>query len=272
MKSSIAPPSRSGFTLVEVLIAFAIISVLTTVSVAAFRGMRQKARSVVELNAARNLITGYLNDATERSGSVMPGYAADPQTTNLDGESLGFPINARYPWRLARSLPQIAGVMMFNGNEQALQTQNRDYLVSVQPNMGLNAVMVGGYFGTGSPVAPTQRMIQQLGKFYLSHISEAPQPSRLIVFCSARSGPQKPGYFEVRPPNLSSRLWSSETFDASSPANRYGFVDLRWGGKAVVACLAGNVELLDEKELRDMTRWSIQAQAQNNPQFMLGRR
>lgn len=272
MKSSIKPYSSSGFTLVEVLITFAILSVLTTVSVATYRSMRQKARSLVELNAARNLITGYLDDATERSGSVMPGYAADPRATNLDGESLGFPINARYPWRLARSLPQIEGVMMFNGNEHALKEQNRDYLVSVQPNMGLNAVMVGGYFGTGSPVQPSQRMVQQLGKFYLSHIAEAPQPGRLIVFCSARSAPEKPGYFEVRPPNLSRRIWSSEPFDEKSAANRHGFVDLRWGGKAVVACLAGNVELLDEKELRDMTRWSIQAQAQNNPQFMLGGR
>jgi hypothetical protein len=51
----------------------------------------------------------------------------------------------------------------------------------------------------------------------------------------------------------------------------HGFVDFRWSGKAAVACLAGNVEMLDEKSLRDMRRWSIQAQCANDPDFIVGR-
>jgi hypothetical protein len=112
-------------------------------------------------------------------------------------------------------------------------------------------------------------MVQRLGKFYLSHVNESRSPNRLIVFASARSGPEEVGYFEVRPPNLLRRVWSSAEFSSSSAANEYGFVDMRWGGKAVVACLAGNVELLEESQLRDMTRWSIQADAENNRNFVL---
>jgi prepilin-type N-terminal cleavage/methylation domain-containing protein len=260
---------KPGFTLIELIVTFAIITVLATISIAAFRGLRQKARCVVEINAARNLITAYLDNATEHSGSVLPGYATDPSTTNLDGEPLSFPMNARYPWRLTQNLPQIQGVMLFNGNESALKNKDRDYLVSVQPNLGLNAVMVGGHFGTSSPVPPTQRMVQRLGKFYLSHVNESRSPNRLIVFASARSGPGEVGYFEVRPPNLLRRVWSSSEYTSSSAANEFGFVDMRWGGKAVVACLAGNVELLEESQLRDMTRWSIQADAENNRDFVL---
>jgi prepilin-type N-terminal cleavage/methylation domain-containing protein len=265
MKSS----RPSGFTLVELLITCAIISTLAIIGIAAFKGLRKKSQMVTEINAARNLITAFLDHATENGGRVLAGYRQDDTVTNLDGETLHFPINARYPWRLTGNLPQIEGVMLYNGNEQALKSSNRDYLVSVQPNMGLNAVMVGGYFGTGSPLQPTQRMIDTLGKFHLTHVAESQNPHRLIVFSSARSGENKRGYFEVRPPNLTKQVWSSREFSAKSAAADHGFVDMRWGDKAVVACLAGNVELLDEKQLRDMTRWSIQADAAGDPSYIL---
>jgi hypothetical protein len=36
--------------------------------------------------------------------------------------------------------------------------------------------------------------------------------------------------------------------------------------------LGGNVELLDEARMRDMRRWSIQAQAEDDPEFVIRRR
>src|SRR5690606_31054949 len=50
-------------------------------------------------------------------------------------------------------------------------------------------------------------------------------------------------------------------WDPSLPVNAFGFLDLRWGKKAIVANFAGNIELVGLKPgsregLRDMRRWS----------------
>jgi prepilin-type N-terminal cleavage/methylation domain-containing protein len=260
-----------GFSLVESLVTVVIITVIGSFAFGGIQSARKKAAMVTEINAARNLITGYLGHAAENNGQVLAGYLPDPTATNLQGKLLAFPVNARYPWRLARSVPAVKGVLVFNGNEAVLKKQNSDYLVSASPNFGLNATLVGGHFGSGSPLAPTPRIIAAYGKFYLSHLTESSDPEKLIVFTSARSGEGKPGYFEVRPPHLTGQVWNKAEFSESSPASQHGFVDFRWSGKAVTVMLGGNVELLDEKQLRDMRRWSHQAAQGNDANYIISR-
>lgn len=261
--------NHKGFSLIEILIALTIIATLCAVGVSISAETKKNARCVTEINAARNLITAYLSHAADNSGNVLPGYQSDDNATNLDGQSLHHPVNARYPWRLAPSLPKIEGVMLFNGNEQVLKDKNRDYLVSVRPNLGLNDVLVGGHFGTGSPLPPTPKMREAFGKFWLSNLSDASSPEKLIVFASSRLSTQETGYFEIRPPKLNKEVWSSAKFSSDRSADSFGFMDLRWKGKAVCAMLAGNVELLDDEPLRDMRRWSIQAQEANDRHFLI---
>lgn len=262
---------RSGFTLVESLVTIAILTVAGSLTVGGIQIARKKAATATEVHAARNLITGYLGHAAENNGQLLAGYLPDPTVTNLEGKPLEFPMNARYPWRLARSLPAVKGYLVFNGNESVLEMDNSDYRVSAGPNLGLNATLVGGHFGSGSPLAPTPRLIDAYGKFHLSHLHESDDPGRQLVFASARSGKDQPGYFEVRPPNLTGQVWSRGKFKSNSPASAHGFVDFRWGGKAVAAMLGGNVELLDEPQLRDMRRWSHQAARANDPDFTIRR-
>ena len=257
--------------MVELLVTISIITALGTLSFAGVRVAREKAKSVVEIHAARNLISGYLGYAAENNGQVLAGYRSDPTATNLEGKLLSDPLNARYPWRLAPSVPSVKGVLLFNGTESALAEENRDYLVSVHPNLGINATLVGGHFGSGSPLPPTPRLLDAYGKFYLSHLAEADAPAKLIVFASARSSKNRPGYFEVRPPGLMHELWTAKKFTPESEAPAYGFVDLRWSGKAVVAMLGGNVELLTETQLRDMRRWSHQAARANDANYKITR-
>jgi len=260
---------RKGFTLIEVLVTIGVIAALGTLGLAGACAAKRKAKCTVEINATRNLITAYLSHAAENSGKVLAGYQTDQNATNIDGEALHYPMNARYPWRLAPHVPKIDGVMLFNGNESALKSENRDYLVSVRPNLGLNATLVGGHFGTGSPLPPTPKMIGAFGKFHLTHLSESSAPERLLVFASARSGANEQGYFEIRPPNLSRPVWSSIEYSQKSEPAAHGFTDLRWDGKAVCAMLGGNIELLDEKSLRDMRRWSIQAGDANDSGYVI---
>lgn len=258
-----------GFSLIEILIALTILATLVAIGVSISAETKKKARCTTEINAARNLITAYLSHAADNSGNVLPGYQSDDNATNLDGQSLHHPVNARYPWRLAPSLPKIEGVMLFNGNEAVLKDKNRDYLVSVRPNLGLNDVLVGGHHGTGSPLPPTPKLREAFGKFWLSNLSEASSPEKLIVFASSRLSQHDTGYFEVRPPRLNKVVWTSGKFSSDRSAESFGFMDLRWNKKAVCVMLAGNVELLDEDSLRDMRRWSIQAQEANDRDYLI---
>jgi prepilin-type N-terminal cleavage/methylation domain-containing protein len=260
---------HKGFTLVEILVTFAIVAAISALGLAGACAAKRKAQCAVEINAARNLIAAYLSNASENGGRVIPGYQTDSNATNIEGDPLHFPMNARYPWRLAPDVPKIEGVLLFNGNESALKSENRDYLVSVHPNLGLNATLVGGHFGTGSPLPPTPKMVATFGKFHLTNLAESSGPERLVVFASARSGENEPGYYEIRPPNLTRSVWSSAGFSKESAAEDHGFMDFRWSGKAVCVMLGGNVELLAERELRDMRRWSIQADQANDRNFLI---
>lgn len=264
--------AKPGFTLVEVLVVCAVLAALLAAGGAVTCVARNKARMAIEVNASRNLIAGYLGHAFENNGAVLAGYETDPEATNLHGELLHFPMNARYPWRLAPHLPKVEGVLLVNGNEAALKTSDSDYRVSAQPNLGLNATLVGGHFGTSSPLRPSEKIQAAFGKFLLTHTHEAPSAEGLLVFASARSGPGQVGYYEVRPPNLTRPVWDSGAYTEDATASDFGFVDFRWDGKAVCAMLGGNIELLDEVRMRDMRRWSIQAQAEDDPKFLIRRR
>ncbi len=257
----------SGFTLTELLVAIALVITLATIGYSGYAALRNKARMTIEINAARNQISAYLSRASDHSGMLLPGYMTDPEATNTDGDLLYHPMNARYPWRLSPYVPQVDGVLLYNGNEKYLLEDNSDYLVSVHSNLGINAVFVGGHYGSASPLKPSETTVELVGQFYLERLSQAEAPCKTLVFASARSAEGSPGYFEVRPPNIMTPVWSSGKFDPSAAASQHGFVDFRWENKAVAAMLAGNVELLDENQMRDMRRWSNQAIQENDPDF-----
>lgn len=262
----------SGFTLIELLVCIAILTVLSAIGAVTFRTVRERADMATEVNGAKQLMVAFHNYAADHHGRVLPGYQSDPTARNLNNQPLHFPMDARYPWRLAPYAPSIEGVLLYNGNEKLLDENNRDYLVSVRPNLGMNTVFVGGHYGSGSPVRPSPRLTQAIGKFYVSRMNEAHDASKLVVFASARHAPDEVGNFEVRAPNLLAPQWPGTDFDPDSAAQDYGFMDFRWNGKAVAAMLAGNVEVLTLNQLRDMRYWSNQAAQLNDPDFTIGRR
>lgn len=261
----------AGFTLLELLISSTLILALGALGFATCTKLRVRAQMTTEIHAARNLATAFLSHASDHSGQLLAGYQSDPEARNFDGELLHHPVNARYPWRLAPYIGQVDGVLFFNGNEAVLDRHD-DYLVSVSPNLGMNAVFVGGHFGSGSPLRPTPRVLESVGRFYASRLAEVDHPEKLVVFASARSseGWQGRGYYEVRPPKILGPVWSDDLFDPEQASTTHGFVDFRWpGARAVVAKLAGNVEVLDEQELRDMRHWSHLAAKTNNPDYVV---
>jgi len=258
----------SGFTMTEILMSVTILVLLSGLGATMTFSVVEKARMTREVSAAAQLVAGWQTYASENGGALMPGFKGDRALTNLKGEPLSFPVNARYPWKLAQFVGRMEEGIVFNGNESLLTGGQADYAVSVSPNLGVNAVFVGGHYGTGSPLPPSPQIMERLGKFVVTHISEPHDPIKLIVFASARSD-SGTGYFEVRPPSILGPLWSAEPFTENARASDHGFVDLRWKGKAVTAMAGGNVELLDENALRDMRRWSNQAAIRNDPEFQV---
>lgn len=120
-------------------------------------------------------------DAVDHGGQVVAGYQADESVTNLAGESLYYPMNARYPWKLAPYVGSMARAVVFNGNEKLLQQDEGDYRVSVSPNLGVNAVFVGGHFGSGSPLPPSRRMVETFGKFYVTTSMEVEELDKAAI-------------------------------------------------------------------------------------------
>ncbi len=263
---------KNGFTLTEILICISIIAVLSSIVFGVTARMKKRSLSLTEINAARKLMVAYHLYSADNNGNLLEGYRTDPRTVDMNGMPLSFPMNARYPWRLMPYLGDPRKELTVNGNEKAWDAgENQAYQISVMPNLGINAVMVGGHYGSGSPLPPTQRMISAFGKFFVSNSGEVDNPSRLIVFASARKDHDSPGYFEVRPPRLTGPVWSDKSYDPQNPGSSHGFVDFRHDGKAVIATFDGGAKLASEQELRDMRFWSNQASITGDPNFTIRR-
>ncbi len=193
---------------------------------------------------------------------------------NEEGDLLHAPINARYPWRLYPYIQNVSGTLLYNGNEAVMEQPNSDYLVSVSPNLGMNTTFVGGHYGSGSLLRPSHRVEEKIGRFCVKQTSDISKDAELIIFLSARSDPgeswQGRGYFEVQPPQVIRTVWSPNKWSVDAKPSEHGFVDLRWGDKAVAAFYDGSARLMNEEELRDMRYWAPIAAESDNREYLVG--
>ncbi len=267
--------SGAGFTLVELLVSLTIVVLLSTVSFGVFGVVKKRAMMAREMAAARNLMTSFSLYSADHGGEILPGYRSDAEVYNDRGEQLYAPANARYPWRLYPYIQDVEGSLLFNGNEAVLEENDRDYLVSVSPNLGMNATLVGGHYGSGSLLRPSYRIEEAVGRFCVRHTSDTRHAPDIIVFLSARSDPEEGwegrGYFEVQPPRVLTPVWSHEPWSQDARPSQHGFVDLRWGGRAVAAMLDGSARAMGEDELRDMRHWAVGAAEANDADYSVHR-
>jgi len=271
---------HAGFTLIELLVVLAIISLIAALLFPALSQCLSKARMVREQSCARSLVIGVFNYAQDHNDEIIPGYHNQP-TTGPDGEPLSFPASARYPWRL---MPYIGGsdsrIMWANPDgrtEKVSRSSSEAYAVSITPSLGMNIFYVGGDDSgmSGQGIKPTEKNYELFGKFCVTRMTEVQQPSRLIIFASARMPGDKgkivPGYFMIQAPAVAGSLWSAQPFSDTTAPAQHGYVDFRYGGKAVAAHLDGHVEMLNEEEMRDMRRWSNLAAIADDPDARLTR-
>jgi prepilin-type N-terminal cleavage/methylation domain-containing protein len=252
--------ARQAFTLIELLVVVAIISILAAMLLPCLARSRIKARMVEEMSAGRQLMLGVQMYADDNNGAAFPGYVSDTSAVDNQGQSLIFPVNARYPWRI---VPYLSGSMqlIYSGENRsklsALQSSSHSdyvYSVSLFPSLGINSYFIGGN-QTEFPAADAN------AKFgagtVITKIGEAKRPSELMVFVSARSavtGNNAQGYYQVIPPYLKSRQWATAYAPSLSP-NQWGYVAPRFNNRALAAMLDGHLENLDLQRMQDMRYW-----------------
>ncbi len=266
--------NRLAFTMVELLVAVAIIALLAGLSLAGWSAAVENTKKTAELSAARQIMVAYLRYPVDNNGRLMPGI----DTTPVKGESgnlqAGY-ISKRWPARLGELLDyRYEGVALVNEALDNYIASGADgYIATLYPSFGLNTTFVGGNYDThfGEPIVGQDEATY--GQFAVTRLNQAVQPSTLIVFVSASSigagGTPTYGNFYVRSPGSQGVNWPANYNENTNPIST-GFVHTRWDGKAIAAHLDGSVALLDYGELQDMTRWSNQAAKAGDPNWALG--
>lgn len=291
--AAIAPPSRPlrpGFTLLELLVVIAAISILVGLLLPALSHARKCAVMTGELSAARQMMAGYLMYAHDHNGSVMPGFPSremmqdgsivvrDSRGTRITGAHA-----QRYPLRLLPYLEFNDDILtrdsahasqMSQINEQAGQT---DYGVSLVPRFGLNQAFIGGSGDrdeTGVAFSASRHIRERAARWgrgwYVGKIDLAPRPSQLACFFSASSLGQgnqiQNGYYRVTPPRFTRAIWTTTMPPRIEQPERTGNVAFVFMNRTVSTMLDGHAETLDFMQVQDMRRWSPQA---NEPEWML---
>ena len=259
--------SANAFSLIELLVAVAILGLLAGVSGAAYQKAMGKASMAAEVSAGKNLSQAYLLAASENGGRYLAAYdntARNQTILNAKGRPLGMPeARCRYPFRLAPYFNhQMEGTILVNKNEaQIIRIMGAsgtmyDYGLSVFPAFGINRYLVGGNINNRGLVDHAEECVQTIGQAEKS----------VIVFVSGGSD-EVDGYEYVTPPNGPRGQWSSAKWTKDSDPGSYGHVGARFDGKAVAAFLDGSVKAMSIDELRDMRLWSKNAALANDPNY-----
>lgn len=262
---------RWGFTLVELMVVIAILGILALLALPCLVRAQQKARWVEEMSAGRQLMVAVHLYGDDRDGELLPGYVSDDAMVDDRGQRIGFPVNARYPWRI---IPYLSGSMelLYSGKNRARLASMRsgnhaDYVYSASafPSLGINAYFIGGN-QSEFPAADAERRFG--AGTVVTKLSAVRRPGVLMNFSSARSatgGGHADGYFQVTPPFLGRRQWAAAYSPLMAPSH-WGFVAPRFNNRAVASMVDGHVESLTPAQLEDMQHWCNRA---DRPDYVL---
>jgi prepilin-type N-terminal cleavage/methylation domain-containing protein len=277
-----------AFTMIEVLVVAAIISVLVAIVLPALSKAKQCAVITGELSAARQMAAAYQMYSTDNAGKLLIGYASASHLSrggviarDRAGERIYDVRGQRYPWRLIPYLDNNLELLQDDPSLLTRQAEGNSFLfeygLSLAPRFGLNQVFLGGSADRSDPSGGVafdenprvQEAIRRSWgtRWYADDIAEIPRPTNQIVFASATGSPSivagesLSGYWRITPPNFRRREWRDDP--TGSVASASGNVSFRFAGRTVALMADAHAETLGKSELDDMRRWNPWAGTSN---------
>lgn len=245
----LSPKRSSAFSMVEVLVATAILAVLSGLVATAANVAMLSAEKAREVGAGRNLIVAYQLAATENDGNYLPGY--DRTIGVIDrpnGTSIHGPAASRYPFRLAPYFDnQVDGTLLVNRNARQVDSSD-SYMVSCYPAFGINYLYLGGDLSASGTLTIPDEVV-----------TRSAQAANVLAFASSGSRGANGiinGFNILTPPATYGPLWSFDEWKSDSDPGSFGHVHPRYAGKAVCVFVDGSIRILGIEELRDMRLWS----------------
>jgi prepilin-type N-terminal cleavage/methylation domain-containing protein len=288
------PVSAAGFTLIELLVVISVIAVLISIALPALSRARRSGAQVRESAGLKQVCTAYSVYAHDNREAVLPGYTPEEWVTPgavreiqvFYGDSaqsrLYGSVARRYTWRLAGYMGYAQEAMVEDTGLRAEfgslpdRPATRDgfqWAFACSPSFGINSTFVGGDSRRGGFFQPA---LARWGKFYVTKMDEPQFPDRLLIFATSRGyhpidgTTVIPGRHRIEGPWRASREtgqvptfapWEAPQgpFDPSRTPTTYGHLDFRHFGRVLVTTFDGHVEGLTTDTIRDMRRWSNQA-------------
>ena len=262
-----------AFTLIELLVVIAIIALLIGILLPSLSSARNSARMLKELGAARQLGMGYVmytQDHRDRMFLVYdrtPGKDVyndrgiklyDARSQREVGDIAGSGAMYGYAWRLAPYFDYVVdGALMVNEQAKAINDSRFDesvnnleytYATNNAPSLGMNAI-IGGVPGFGYEDNNfADLLLRGWGLRRITRVNQMQFPSSFMVFASAWNTEYAnfgKGYYTIRP--------SHHDYDPNDP-DKFGRIDLRWGGKAVIGKLDGSAATHSQGEV-SLSTW-----------------
>lgn len=268
---------QHGFTLIELLVVISIIALLVGILLPALGSARSAAKNIRSKNDLRQLTTGYTIYQNDYHGDLMFGYppasvGGEMLTVEYEGRTFGNPVSRRYPWRL---IPYVQGVwdMLHNhtetpevpgGDDSDSVAFGKAYVLSLNPDYGLNDIYLGGAASHGGFVGSTPNEQPNVGKHVVFNNGEVQRPSDLIVLGDSQirniyPEPENPetGTFRLTPPRANGEQWRADGDDFQLIAPTIvGVPKGRFANTAAMSFFDGHVQGMSPAELEDMRHWA----------------
>jgi prepilin-type N-terminal cleavage/methylation domain-containing protein/prepilin-type processing-associated H-X9-DG protein len=198
--------SRRAFTLVELLVVIAIIGVLSSILLPALARSRERARGIVCLNNAKQLMLGWMNYADDHGGRLAYNLGAGSTNSFLgpDPMSLNWANNV-LNWDLSSDNTNAAKLTAsglgpyLSGTANAYRCPSDHVLSTVQQSAGwterVRSYSMNAMVGDAGSFSQTGQNVNNPDYIQFFQLTSIPRPENVFVFLDEHPDSIDDGYF-----------------------------------------------------------------------------